>query len=78
MTNEGTNEGTGKDEIELTEFTTDLTIEQQFKLKLYADQTQSLSAEEAQILLIEMMRRNMIKDNVIRHLLNPNKHKENE
>lgn len=67
MTNEGTNKG--KDEIELTE----LTIEQQFKLKVYAAQTQSLSAEEAQILLIEMMRRNRIKDNVIRHLLNPQK-----
>jgi hypothetical protein len=39
MTNEGTNKG--KDEIEWTE----LTIEQQFKLKVYADETQSLSAE---------------------------------
>jgi hypothetical protein len=39
MTNEGTNKG--KDEIEWTE----LTIEQQFKLKVYADETQPLSAE---------------------------------
>ena len=49
MTNEGTNKG--KDEIKLTE----LTIEQQFKLKVYADQTQLFTAQEAQILLIEMM-----------------------
>ena len=39
---------------------TELTIEQQFKLKIYADETHSLSDEEAQILLIEMVRRNMI------------------
>jgi hypothetical protein len=48
---------------------TELTIEQQFKLKVYANETQSLSAEEAQILLIQMARQNMIKDNVIRHLI---------
>lgn len=62
MTNEGTNKG--KNEIKLTE----LTIEQLFKLKVYADQTQLLTAEEAQILLIEMMRQNMVTDNVIKHL----------
>jgi hypothetical protein len=64
MTNEGTNKG--KDEIKLTE----LTIEQQLKLKVYAHKTQLLTAKEAQILLIEMMRQNMVKDNVIKHLLN--------
>jgi len=64
MTNEGTNKG--KDEIKLTE----LTIEQQLKLKVYAHQTQLLTAKEAQILLSEMMRQNMVKDNVIKHLLN--------
>lgn len=67
MTNEGTNKG--KDKIKLTE----LTIEQQFKLKVYADEIQSLSGEEAQILLLEMMRQNMVKNNVIRHLLTPQK-----
>jgi hypothetical protein len=51
------------------QYLTELTIEQQFKLKVYADETQSLSAEEAQILLIQMARQNMIKDNVIRHLI---------
>jgi hypothetical protein len=39
MTNEGTNKG--KDEIESSE----LTIDRQFKLKVYADETQSLSDE---------------------------------
>jgi hypothetical protein len=50
----------------------DLTLEQQFQLKVYADQTKSLSAVEMQLLLIEMMRQNTIKDNVIKSLLNPN------
>ena len=46
-----------------------LTVEQEFKLKVYATQTQSLSAEEARILLVEMMRQNMVKDNVIKNFL---------
>jgi len=46
-----------------------LTVEQEFKLKVYATQTQSLSAEEARILLVEMMRQNMVKDNVIKKFL---------
>jgi hypothetical protein len=57
-----------EDRVQLQSLT-ELTIEQQFKLKVYADETQSLSAEEAQILLIQMARQNMIKDNVIRHLI---------
>jgi hypothetical protein len=57
-----------EDRVQL-QFLTELTIEQQFKLKVYANETQSLSAEEAQILLIQMARQNMIKDNVIRHLI---------
>ncbi|MEG4576973.1 NblA/ycf18 family protein [Microcoleus sp. N3A4] len=51
---------------------TSLTVEQQFKLKVYANQTLSLSAEESRILLVEMMRQNTIKDNEIKNLLNPN------
>lgn len=65
-----TNEQTGEDEGQSNKLSTELTVEQQFTLKLYSDETQSLSAEEAQILLIEMVRRNMIKDNVIKHLIN--------
>ncbi|MEG4166505.1 MULTISPECIES: NblA/ycf18 family protein [unclassified Microcoleus] len=51
---------------------TSLTVEQQFKLKVYANQTLSLSAEQSRLLLVEMMRQNMIKDNEIKNLLNPN------
>jgi hypothetical protein len=47
----------------------DLTFEQQFRLRIYASQAQSLSVEEARVLLVEMMRQNMIKDNTIRNLL---------
>ena len=65
-----TNGRTGEDEDQSNKLSTELTVEQQFKLKVYSDETQSLSAEEAQILLIEMVRRNMIKDNVIKHLIN--------
>jgi len=42
-----------------------LTVEQEFRLKVDASLTQSLSAEEARILLVEIMRQNMVKDNVI-------------
>ncbi|MEG4959865.1 MULTISPECIES: NblA/ycf18 family protein [unclassified Microcoleus] len=65
-----TNERIEEDESQSNKLSTELTVEQQFELKVYSDKTQSLSAEEAQILLIEMVRRNMIKDNVIKHLIN--------
>ncbi len=48
----------------------DLTLEQQFKLKVCVEQSKSLSAEHCRILLLEMMRQNMIKDNLIKDLLN--------
>jgi hypothetical protein len=47
-----------------------LTVEQELKLKVYASQTLSLSAEESRLLLVEMKRQNIAKDNVIKHLLN--------
>lgn len=51
----------------------ELTLEQQFKLKVYREQIKLISLEESRILLGEMMRQNMIKDNVIKDLLrNPN------
>lgn len=49
--------------------TIDLTMEQQLRLRIYTSQAQSLSVEEARVLLVEMMRQNMIKDNTIRNLL---------
>lgn len=51
----------------------ELTLEQQFKLKVYIEQIRLISAVEAHILLVEMMRQNMVKDNVIKNLLNPTK-----
>ena len=47
-----------------------LTLEQQFKLKVYVERISVISLEESRILLAEMMRQNMIKDNVIKDLLN--------
>jgi hypothetical protein len=46
-----------------------LTIEQQFNMKVYQDQVKNLSAEQAQEMLLELMRQMMVKDNVIRHLM---------
>ena len=48
----------------------ELTLEQQFKLKVYIERIKLISLEESHILLAEMMRQNMIKDNVIKDLLN--------
>lgn len=50
----------------------ELTVEQQFKLKVYTEQMKLVSVEESRILLVEMLRQNMIKDNVIKSLLNSN------
>lgn len=46
-----------------------LSLEQNFNLKVYEDQVKSLSQEQAQDYLLEVMRQLMIKDNVIRHLM---------
>lgn len=46
-----------------------LTMEQQFKLKVLEDQVQSLSLEQAQEYVIEVMRQMMVKDNLVKHLL---------
>ena len=46
-----------------------LNLEQQFSLKMYADQVRFMSQDQAQDALLEVMRQIMIKDNVIRHLM---------
>lgn len=46
-----------------------LTMEQQFNMKVYEDQVKNLSHDQAQDFLLELMRQIMIKDNVIRHLV---------
>ncbi|MFK8185653.1 MAG: NblA/ycf18 family protein [Phormidesmis sp.] len=46
-----------------------LSMEQQFKLKVLQDQVQNLSLEQAQDYVIEVMRQMMVKDNLVKHLL---------
>ncbi len=46
-----------------------LTLEQQFKLKVYQDQVKSLTHEQAQTYLLEVLRQMMVKDNIVKHLL---------
>ena len=47
----------------------DLSMEQQFKLKIVQDQVKGLSLEQAQEYVVEVMRQMMVKDNLVTHLL---------
>ncbi|MEM6835991.1 MAG: NblA/ycf18 family protein [Cyanobacteria bacterium P01_C01_bin.120] len=49
-------------------FPMELSLEQQFKLKVYGEQVKELTSEESQAYLLEVMRQLMIKENVIKHL----------
>jgi hypothetical protein len=49
--------------------TLELSLEQQFFLRLYEQQVTKLSQDQAQEFLIEMIRQMMVKDNVIRSLI---------
>ena len=46
-----------------------LSLEQKFNLRTFADRVQTLSSEEAQGLSIELYRRMMLKDNLYQELL---------
>ena len=46
-----------------------LSMEQQFKLKVLQDQVQDLTKEQAQEYLLELFRQMMVKDNLVKHLL---------
>ncbi|WP_293134905.1 NblA/ycf18 family protein [Microcoleus sp. bin38.metabat.b11b12b14.051] len=46
-----------------------LTCEQEFRLQVYSQQVKNISLEEAQRLLIELMRQSMVKNNIIKDLL---------
>jgi hypothetical protein len=46
-----------------------LSLEQQFKLKVLQEQVQDLTKEQAQEYLLEMFRQMMVKDNLMKHLL---------
>ncbi len=47
----------------------ELSMEQQFNLRMYEGQVKDLSSEQAQDFLLEVMRQLMIKENVIKHLM---------
>ncbi|UBF29668.1 NblA/ycf18 family protein [Kovacikia minuta CCNUW1] len=42
---------------------------QKFNLKVYEDEVKTLSQEQAQEFLLELLRQLMVKENVIKHLL---------
>lgn len=48
---------------------TELTIEQKFKLKLFADQVQHMSREQAQVFLIEQYKLTMLQQITYQELL---------
>lgn len=47
--------------------TTSLSMEQQFKLQVLRDQVKTLSQDQAQEYLIEVMRQNMVKENLFKY-----------
>ncbi|MCS6959425.1 MAG: NblA/ycf18 family protein [Pseudanabaenaceae cyanobacterium SKYGB_i_bin29] len=47
----------------------ELTLEQEFNLKVYEEQVKKLTLEQSQEFVLELLRQLMIKDNVIKHLL---------
>ncbi len=47
----------------------ELSLEQQFSLKVYEEQVRNLTPQQSQEFVLELLRQLMIKDNVIRHLM---------
>lgn len=46
-----------------------LTLEQEFELRLFADQVQQFSPEEAQALLVDLYRNTMVLENLFRQIV---------
>jgi len=46
-----------------------LTIEQKFQLKVMTENAENLSAVDARAMLLEVIRQNMIKDNMVKHFM---------
>jgi Phycobilisome degradation protein nblA len=46
-----------------------LTLEQQFNLRIYEEQVQGMDAEQSRKLLLEVMRQLMLKENIVKHLI---------
>lgn len=53
----------------MMDFPIGLSLEQEFKLKVYREQVKGLSSEQSQEYLVEVMRQLMVKENVIKHLV---------
>jgi hypothetical protein len=47
----------------------ELSLEQQFNLKMYEKQVKSMSHEESQQFLLEVLRQLMVKDNMLKHFV---------
>lgn len=47
----------------------ELSLEQEFNLKVYEEQIRSLSPQQSREFVLELLRQLMIKDNVIKHLM---------
>ncbi|WP_445242210.1 MULTISPECIES: NblA/ycf18 family protein [unclassified Microcoleus] len=47
--------------------TTSLSMEQQFKLQVLREEVKRLSQDQAQEYLLEVMRQNMVKENLFKH-----------
>jgi hypothetical protein len=46
-----------------------LSLEQEFNLKIYEEQVRNMSAEQSQTFLLEVMRQLMVKENIVKHLM---------
>lgn len=46
-----------------------LSLEQQFSLRAYEDQVKGLNEEQAQEMLLQVLRQLMVKENLIKHLM---------
>ncbi len=53
-------------------FSLELTLEQEFNLKVYEEQVKNMTQEQAQGYLLEILRQIMVKDNLIKHLITSN------
>ncbi|NJM75822.1 MAG: phycobilisome degradation protein nblA [Acaryochloridaceae cyanobacterium RU_4_10] len=51
------------------ESTIELTIEQEFMLRVYEEQVKNLTLEEAQDYLLETLRQSMVKENFFKEIL---------
>ena len=54
----------------IMEMSNSLSLEQQFKLQVLNKEVKQLSREQAQDYLMEVLRQNMVKDNLFKNLMN--------